>query len=117
MTCYIVNFLHSRKPYSNVFSACMKIITEIIKLYFVKLKFIVIIKIIHFVLFYPYSIPLLYSLYCISLSVSLFLYLFLFHLCIISLFIFIYYYFLLSSLLFLLLNFFFLILYFLIIHS
>ena len=36
-TCYIVNFLHSRKLYFKDFSASMKVITEMIELYFVKL--------------------------------------------------------------------------------
>ena len=47
----IVNFLHSRKPYFKDFSENMKIITELTEPYFVKLQFMVVIKIIHFVLF------------------------------------------------------------------
>ena len=47
----IVNFLHSRKPYFKDFSENMKIITELTEPYFVKLQFMVVIKIIHLVLF------------------------------------------------------------------
>ena len=77
-----------------IFSASMKIITEMIELYFVNLQFMVAIKIINFVLFYPYSISLFYSLCCISLSVTIslslsFIYYIFFHL---FSFIFIYYY-------------------------
>ena len=68
-----MNFLHSRKPYSKIFSASMKIIAEIIKFCFVKLQFMVVNKI--FILYsfthiqYLFSIPYAVSLY-ISLSVS-----------------------------------------------
>ena len=73
-----MNFLHSRKTYFKDFSSSMKIITEMTELYFVKLQFMVVIKIIHFVSFYQYSISLMYSVYYISLSfiISLFIYCF-----------------------------------------
>ena len=75
---YIVNFLHSRKPYFNDFSASMKIITELIELYFVKLQFMVVIKIIHFVFFCQYSISFICTVYCISLSVTISLFIFIY---------------------------------------
>ena len=71
-TCYIVNFLNSRKSYFKDFSASLKTITELIKPYFVKLQSMVVIKIIHFVFFYQYSVSYFYSVYCISLYVTLF---------------------------------------------
>ena len=72
-----MNFLHSRKPYFKVFSASMKIIAEMIKLYFVKLQFMVVIKI--FILYSFTHIQYLFSiLYAVSLY--LLLYVFLFHL-------------------------------------
>ena len=65
---------------NKYFSASMKMITELIELYFVKLQFIVVIKIIHIVLFYQYLISFIYTVYCITLSVSisLFIYIFVF---------------------------------------
>ena len=67
-----------------IFSASMKIITEMIELYFVNLQFMVVIKIINFVLFthIQYLFSILYAV-----SLYLLLYLFLFHLYIISFFI------------------------------
>ena len=70
-TCYIVNFLNSRKSYFKDFSASLKTITELIKPYFVKLQSMVVIKIIHFVFFYQYSVSYFYSVYFISLYVTL----------------------------------------------
>ena len=39
-TCYIVNLLHSRKPCFKDFSVSMKIVTEMIELYFLKFNII-----------------------------------------------------------------------------
>ena len=68
-----MNFRHSRKPYSKIFSSSMKIIAEMIKFYFVKLEFMVLIKIfiLHSFTYIQYLFSILYavSLY-ISLSVS-----------------------------------------------
>ena len=69
-TCYIAKLLHSRKPYFRDFSASiMRIVTEMIELYFVKLQFMVIIKNIHIVFFYQYWISLINFIFCISLPV------------------------------------------------
>ena len=73
--------MHSRKSYFKDFSASMKMITELIELYLVKLQFIVVIKIVHFVFFYQYSISFIYSVYCISLSITvsfLFMYIYIY---------------------------------------
>ena len=66
-----MNFLHSGKPYFKDFSASMKMITEPFELYFVKLQFMVIIKIVHVVFFYQYSMSFIYSVYCTSLSITI----------------------------------------------
>ena len=49
----------------------MKMITELFELYFVKLQFMVIIKIVHVVFFYQYSMSFIYSVYCTSLSITI----------------------------------------------
>ena len=54
------------------FFSKLKTITELIKPYFVKLQSMGVIKIIHFVFFYQYSVSYFYSVYCISLYVTLF---------------------------------------------
>ena len=48
-----MNFLHSRKLYFQVFSASMKIITEMIEFYFVKLQFMVVI--LKWFILYPFT--------------------------------------------------------------
>ena len=48
-----MNFLHSRKLYFKVFSASMKIITEMIEFYFVKLQFMVVI--LKWFILYPFT--------------------------------------------------------------
>ena len=48
-----MNFLHSRKLYFKVFSASMKIITEMIEFYFVKLQFMVVI--LNWFILYPFT--------------------------------------------------------------
>ena len=63
-----------RKPYLKVFSASMKIIIEIIKLYFVKLQFMVVTKIIHFMFFYHIQYLFLFHLYVISLYIYYYYY-------------------------------------------
>ena len=76
-TCYIVNLMHSRKPYFKDFSASMKIATKIVELCFIKLQFMVAIEsIIHIVFFYEYSKSLTYSVFYItfSITISLFIY-------------------------------------------
>ena len=48
-----MNFLHSRKLYFKVFSASMKIITEMIEFYFIKLQFMVVI--LKWFILYPFT--------------------------------------------------------------
>ena len=73
-----------KKTIIQSFSATMKIIAEMVKLYFVKLQFMVVIK-----LFILYSFTHIQYLFSILYAVSLYLllYLFLFHLYMIFLFI------------------------------
>ena len=73
--------------YSMVFTAS-KIWNDILRkpnkdllyceLYLVKLQFMVVIKIVHFVFFYQYSISFICSVYCISLSIAIFFFIYMF---------------------------------------
>ena len=74
--------MHSRKSYFKDFSASMKMITELIELYLVKLQFMVVIKIVHFVFFYQYSISFIYFI------LYLLIYYCIFYLCILCLYVF-----------------------------
>ena len=78
-----------KKPYFKDFSASMEMITELIELYFVKLQFMVVIKVVNFIFFYQYSMSFIYSVYCISLSIaiSFFIYIYI-YICIFFLFFF-----------------------------
>ena len=60
-----------KKLYFKDFSASMEMITELIELYFVKLQFMVVIKVVNFIFFYQYSMSFIYSVYCISLSIAI----------------------------------------------
>ena len=80
-----------KKPYFKDFSASMEMITELIELYFVKLQFMVVIKVVNFIFFYQYSMSFIYSVYCISLSIaiSFFIYIYIYiYICIFFLFFF-----------------------------
>ena len=86
-------FSASKKPYFKDFSASMEMITELIELYFVKLQFMVVIKVVNFIFFYQYSMSFIYSVYCISLSIaiSFFIYIYIYiyiYICIFFLFFF-----------------------------
>ena len=72
--------------------ASMKMITELIVFYFLKLQFMAVIKMIHFVFFYQYSISFIYSVYCISLSITIYSFI-----CIIFSFISVFFFFLFVS--------------------
>ena len=83
-----MNYLHSRKPYFKNFSASLKMITELIELYLVKLQFMVVIKIVNFVFFYQYSTSFICSVYCISLSIAIsffiyiYIYIYIYYVCV-----------------------------------
>ena len=68
---FYCEFSASKKPYFKDFSASMEMVTELIELYFVKLQFMVVIKVVNFIFFYQYSMSFIYSVYCISLSIAI----------------------------------------------
>ena len=70
--CYTEDVFSTSSP-RRMFAglASMKMITELIVFYFLKLQFMVVIKMINFVFFYQYSISFIYSVYCISLSITI----------------------------------------------
>ena len=86
---FYCEFSASKKPYFKDFSASMEMVTELIELYFVKLQFMVVIKVVNFIFFYQYSMSFIYSVYCISLSIaiSFFIYIYI-YICIFFLFFF-----------------------------
>ena len=88
---FYCEFSASKKPYFKDFSASMEMVTELIELYFVKLQFMVVIKVVNFIFFYQYSMSFIYSVYCISLSIaiSFFIYIYIYiYICIFFLFFF-----------------------------